>query len=75
MKIRQLLCSHHVVKCSEEEYKSTNYAFKCSKCGKYIDWEFRREFWEDYRFWIGVLWGILAFQFLLSLLIWIVKGW
>lgn len=72
--IKQTFCMHSVIKTTDEEMEKTGYLFKCSKCGKYLPWHIHVEMWDDARFWIGVLCGILLFDVMIRTLLIILKG-
>lgn len=72
--IKQTFCMHSVIKTTDEEMEKTGYLFKCSKCGKYLPWHIHVEMWDDVRFWIGVLCGILMFDVMIRTLLIILKG-
>nr|DAY61224.1 MAG TPA: hypothetical protein [Caudoviricetes sp.] len=72
--IKQTFCMHSVIKTTDEEMEKTGYLFKCSKCGKYLPRHIHVEMWDDARFWIGVLCGILMFDVMIRTLLIILKG-
>lgn len=71
--LRQTFCNHHAMRTTAAETAQNGYLFKCSKCGKYLNWSIESGVFGDFRFWAGIVCGSFMFYIVFCSLPVIVK--